>query len=94
MLTAMYYIAVMKTVTLRLPETLVAEIAAESRRRKISKSDVMRERLQSASQGNSSDPLAAIRHLIGSVKDDGPTDVSARVDYYLRAWGYGKNRSR
>jgi hypothetical protein len=84
----------MKTVTLRLPEALVAEIAAESRRRKVSKSDVMRERLQSPPLERSADPLAAIRDLIGSVKDDHPTDVSARADYYLRASGYGKNGSR
>jgi Arc/MetJ-type ribon-helix-helix transcriptional regulator len=35
----------MKTLTVRLPETVVAEIEAESRRRKLSKSDVVRERL-------------------------------------------------
>ena len=35
----------MKTLTVRLPEALVAEIEAESRGRKVSKSDVVRERL-------------------------------------------------
>jgi Arc/MetJ-type ribon-helix-helix transcriptional regulator len=38
----------MKTITVRLPEPLVADIEAESRGRKISKSDVVRERLQLA----------------------------------------------
>jgi len=35
----------MKTLTVRLPEPLVADIEEESRGRKISKSDVVRERL-------------------------------------------------
>jgi Arc/MetJ-type ribon-helix-helix transcriptional regulator len=34
----------MKTLTVRLPEVLVAQIEAESRDRKVSKSDVVRER--------------------------------------------------
>jgi Ribbon-helix-helix protein, copG family len=36
----------MKTLTVRLPESLVAEIDAESRDRRMSKSDVVRERLR------------------------------------------------
>ena len=35
----------MKTLTVRLPEDLIAQIEAESRRRRLSKSDVLRERL-------------------------------------------------
>ena len=38
----------MKTLTVRLPEALVAEIEAESRDRKLPKSDVVRERLSLA----------------------------------------------
>jgi Arc/MetJ-type ribon-helix-helix transcriptional regulator len=38
----------MKNLTVRLPETLVADIEAESRGRNISKSDVVRERLERA----------------------------------------------
>jgi Arc/MetJ-type ribon-helix-helix transcriptional regulator len=38
----------MKTLKVRLPEVLVAQIEAESRRRKLSKSDVVRERLTGA----------------------------------------------
>jgi Arc/MetJ-type ribon-helix-helix transcriptional regulator len=37
-----------KTLTVRLPEPLASEIEAESRRRSISKSDVVRERLERA----------------------------------------------
>ncbi|HEX9707183.1 MAG TPA: ribbon-helix-helix protein, CopG family [Steroidobacteraceae bacterium] len=83
----------MKTVTVRLPEALAAEIEAESRKRKISKSDVVRERLQ-RSPSQTDDPLASIRDLIGSVDDDLPPDLSAHKKHYLRVWGYGRNRNR
>lgn len=84
----------MKTLTVRLPEPLAAAIEAESRGRKISKSDVVRERLERASA-----PLRgaaapqAIADLIGSV-DGLPADLSARKKRYLRATGYGRKRPR
>lgn len=84
----------MKTLTVRLPEPLAAEIEAESRARRISKSDVVRERLQRAPEQASDDPLASIRDLIGSVKDGLPEDLSARKKHYLREWGFGRNRAR
>jgi Arc/MetJ-type ribon-helix-helix transcriptional regulator len=85
----------MKTLTVRLPEPLVAEIAAESRGRKISKSDVVRERLQRAvgPARRRSAPLAAIADLIGSVAGL-PADLSARKKQYLKATGYGQKRAR
>ena len=86
----------MKTLTVRLPEPLASEIEAESRRRSISKSDVVRERLErardAARPGAAS--LAAIADLIGSVEDDLPADLSARRKHYLRATGYGRKRPR
>ena len=84
----------MKTLNVRLPDALAAEIESESRARRISKSDVVRERLERAPAQTTGDPLASIRDLIGSVDDDLPADLSARVDHYLRAWGYGRDRSR
>ena len=85
----------MKTLTVRLPEPLAAEIEAESRGRKISKSDVVRERLQSVigPARRQAAPLDAIADLIGSV-DGLPSDLSARKKRYLRAMGYGRKRSR
>jgi Arc/MetJ-type ribon-helix-helix transcriptional regulator len=84
----------MKTLTVRLPELLVAEIEAESRERQISKSDVVRERLQHAIGPTQRPgvPLAAIADLIGSV-DGLPTDLSARKKHYLKAMGYGRKRA-
>ena len=85
----------MKTLTVRLPEPLAADIEAESRGRKVSKSDVVRERLQRASQSAARQPptLGAIADLIGSV-DGLPVDLSARKKQYLQATGYGSKRRR
>ena len=85
----------MKTLTVRLPEPLVADIEAESRDRNISKSDVVRERLQVAGKSARRQPAAidAIADLIGSV-DGLPPDLSARKKQYLQATGYGRKRPR
>ena len=82
----------MKTLTVRLPETLVAQIEAESRRRRLSKSDVVRERLAAAAPQT---PLSfeAIADLAGSV-DGLPADLSANIKRYLKTTGYGRKRPR
>lgn len=74
----------MKTLTVRLPEALVAQIEAESRRRKLSKSDVVRERLAGAQALRRRQPasLDAIADVVGSV-DGLPRDLSARKKKYL-----------
>jgi hypothetical protein len=82
----------MKNITVRLPEALVAEIETESRTRRVSKSDVVRERLTS----NPRQPptsFETIADLVGSV-DGLPADLSANVKHYLKATGYGVKRSR
>ena len=85
----------MKTLTVRLPEPLVADIESESHGRNISKSDVVRERLQLATGPERRQPAAldAIADLIGSV-DGLPADLSARKKHYLRSIGYGRKRPR
>jgi Arc/MetJ-type ribon-helix-helix transcriptional regulator len=85
----------MKTLTVRLPEALVADIEAESRARRVSKSDVVRERLSVANGARGDAPLLpeAIADLIGSV-DGLPADLSARKKKYLDATGYGRKRPR
>ena len=85
----------MKTLSVRLPETLVADIEAESRGRRISKSDVIRERLEKAgdSATRHSSNFDAIADLVGSI-DGLPADLSARKKHYLRETGYGRKRSR
>ena len=82
----------MKMITVRLPQPLATEIEMESRLRKISKSDVVRERLQHAKRSKIA-TAAAIADLIGSV-DGLPADLSARKKWHLKATGYGKKRAR
>ena len=85
----------MKTLTVRLPEALVAQIEAESRRRKLSKSDVVRERLSRAERSRRRQPalLDAIADVMGSV-DGLPRDLSVRTKEYLKSTGYGHKRTR
>jgi hypothetical protein len=84
----------MKTITVRLPEALFAAIAAEARARRISKSDVVRERLQGSARAQEpGSPPYGLADVIGSA-DGLPADLSARKKHYLRAWGYGRKRPR
>ena len=82
----------MKTLTVRLPESLVAQIEAESRERNVSKSDIVRERLTRITDSPRRRPqsVEAIADLIGSVGGL-PPDLSARKKHYLKM-GYGRKR--
>lgn len=85
----------MKALTVRLPDALVADIEAESRRRRISKSAVVRERLQ-GDPGRGRRPFVppyARANLVGSV-DGLPADLSAQKKRYLKTTGYGRKRAR
>jgi Arc/MetJ-type ribon-helix-helix transcriptional regulator len=85
----------MKMLTVRLSEALVAQIEAEARRRRLSKSDVVRERLTAAGKSRERQPaiLDGITDIVGSV-DWLPRDSSARTKKYLKSTGYGRNRTR
>ena len=85
----------MKKLTVRLPEALVAQIETESRRRKLSKSDVVRERLTRPEKSRRRDPalLDAIADVIGSIEGL-PRDLSAHAKKYLKTTGYGRKRAR
>jgi Ribbon-helix-helix protein, copG family len=83
----------MKTLTVRLPEALVAEIEAESRQRRRSKSDVVRERLSRVAGPRSRPASPAIADLVGSV-DGLPVDLSGQKKAYLKSAGYGRKRAR
>jgi hypothetical protein len=83
----------MKTLTVRLPDALVSQIEGESRRRKLSKSDVVRERLSSAVPNPGPATLDAIADLVGCVEGL-PSDLSANTKKYLRMTGYGRKRPR
>lgn len=83
------YTQSMKLLTVRLPDQLVMEIEAESRRRKCTKSDIVRERLQRGTgrTRDSSTRLNLIADLIGSV-DGLPGDLSKRKKAYLKSMRY------
>ncbi|HKW57790.1 MAG TPA: ribbon-helix-helix protein, CopG family [Candidatus Acidoferrum sp.] len=85
----------MKSLTVRLPEPLVADIEGESRERKVSKSDIVRERLETAPRlrRRRRSALKAIADLIGSVEGL-PADLASRKKAHLRAAGYGQKRPR
>jgi len=85
----------MKTITVRLPESLALEIEVESRLRKVSKSDVVRDRLLESGRRarRPSAALEGIADLIGSV-DGLPGDLSARKKAYLKEMRYGQKRAR
>jgi len=84
----------MKTLIVRVPETLIADLETEARCRNVSKSLVVRERLESARRSTRPTAhLEAIADLIGSV-DGLPRDLSSRTKHYLQMTGYGKKRSR
>ncbi len=84
----------MKTLTVRLPEALVAEIEAESRQRRLSKSDVVRERLTRAEKPRATTILSdAIADLAGSVPAL-PRDLSERKKAYLKSTDYGQKHNR
>jgi Arc/MetJ-type ribon-helix-helix transcriptional regulator len=83
----------MKSVTVRLPDSLVDDIEAEARRRKMSKTDIMRERLSRNTESRKvPSSLEAIADLIGSI-DGLPADLSRNKKAYLKA-DYGRKRPR
>jgi Arc/MetJ-type ribon-helix-helix transcriptional regulator len=56
----MSYSANMKTLTIRLPDVLVNQIEQESQARRVSKSDIVRERLAALPPARATHPLADI----------------------------------
>jgi hypothetical protein len=85
----------MKMLTVRIPEKLLTEIERESQSCKLSVSEIVRERLQRASEYKQTEPSGAldlIGDLIGSVEGL-PSDLSMNKKSYLRSLGYGENRS-
>jgi Arc/MetJ-type ribon-helix-helix transcriptional regulator len=78
----------MKILTVRLPDALVAEIEAEARRRMISKSDLVRERLTRPVGKRSAAALDQIADLVGSIEGL-PSDLSES-----RRSEHGRKRDR
>jgi hypothetical protein len=85
----------MKTITVRLPESLAAAIDTESRLRNVTKSKVIRERLEASAEPAPAQAAGfqAIADLVGSVTGL-PADLSARKKWHLQTSGYGKKHRR
>ncbi|HEY2573085.1 MAG TPA: CopG family transcriptional regulator [Verrucomicrobiaceae bacterium] len=81
----------MKSITVRLPDDLMTGLTEESVRRKVSKSDVVRECIAAYQVKRPSPPntAALIKDLIGSVRGL-PKDLSFRKKHYLKKLRYGK----
>lgn len=90
-----YYAAPVKPVTFRLPPALIDDIDREARARRVSKSDVVRDRLSGGTTAVRIEELRfnGIADLVGSVDDLAP-DVSATRKQRLKATGYGRKRPR
>jgi Arc/MetJ-type ribon-helix-helix transcriptional regulator len=86
----------MKTRSYRLPDELVDDIEAEARRRKVSATDVVRERLSGVGKSaNSSEPWTeSLSKLVGAVDSLPHGGDSRNIKAALKASGYGRNRSR
>lgn len=90
----------MKTLVVKIPEALAAEIEAEAREKGMKKSDVVRRRLARRDDEGPRELTMwdLTRDIIEKAEretpDTGPRDVSARKKYYLRKWGFGKNKRR
>ena len=82
----------MKTLTVRLPDEMIAEIESESASRRMSKSDIVRERLSAHRVKRPARSFVAIADLVGSV-DGLPEDLSD-TKRQLTTLGYGGKRPR
>lgn len=78
----------MQTLTVKLPDTLAKEIAREAKKRRISKSEVVRERLAAGNSGKVS-LWDRMKHLV-ITDDDLPRDLSTNKKHME---GYGAHRS-
>lgn len=83
-----------RSLTVRLPEDLIERLDAESRERGVTRSDVVRDRLEMETEwSRPASALDSIDDLIGSI-DGLPADMSARRKHYLKASGYGRKFPR
>lgn len=83
----------MKTMTIKVPDEVFAEIANAAAIRKVSKSEIIRERLlrkSSAAPAKKSSLWSRMEDLVIS-RDSLPTDLSSNKEH-LR--GYGEKRPR
>lgn len=81
----------MKSLTVRLPDDLMSGITAESEKRNVSLSDVVRECIAAyqVKRTDARDTMSLVKDLAGSVRGL-PRDLSSRTKHYLKQSRYGK----
>jgi len=79
----------MKTLVLRIPDSLAKELDDEAKRLNLTKSEIARRRLAANSTVAAASGFDLIADLVGSVTG-GPADLSSRKKDYLKASAYGK----
>ena len=83
-----YYVPGMKTLTVKLPDPLFAEIDSDAKARKTSKSEIVRERL--ARGGSAGASLWSRMEDLVIERDSLPRDLSSNKAHLKN---YGKNRA-
>jgi hypothetical protein len=85
----------MRTLVLRIPDEMAADLEAEARRLNSTKSAVARARLGAARETGSApgSGFDLIADLIGT-DSGGPADLSARTKHYLKQTGFGREKPR
>jgi hypothetical protein len=82
-----------QTLNVRLTDELAARLDAEAQARGLSRSDVVRERLESEERYVPRAGFDLIADLVGSI-DGLPSDVSTKRKDYPKRSGYGRKRPR
>ncbi len=83
----------MKTLTLKVPDVLFSEIASAAKARNVSKSEVIRERLQRKPATQRKGAAPSLWHRMEDLvieSDSLPSDLSSNKSYLK---GYGRSRS-
>jgi hypothetical protein len=88
----------MKTLVVKIPEALAAKIEAEARAAGVSKSEVVRRKLEREDEAGPR-PLTmwdVTRDIIEKLErentDTRVRNVAGNKKYYLKKWGFGKNK--
>ena len=82
-----------QSLNVRLTDELATSLDAEARARGLSRSDIVRERLESHESYGAPAGFEAIADLVGAI-DGLPPDTSARRKDSLKRSGYGRKRPR
>jgi hypothetical protein len=78
-----YYAEIMQTISMRLPDDLIADLEREAKARRVTKTSVVRESLEATLRAKSAKPVTCYdlsKHLAGKFKG-GPRDLATNPKY-------------